>query len=128
MELCARVWDVTGMVDFESLARRLAGGAQSLGEGARGEARRVLDVLVERGDLSRAEADEIETAVAGAAETQRRWVDEKVLSPLGRALRGMATAAAPAAGSGALHDRLAAIEARLERIERALARRDDAKR
>ena len=128
MELCARVWDVTGMVDFESLARRLAGGAQSLGEGARGEARRVLDVLVERGDLSRAEADEIETAVAGAAETQRRWVDENVLSPLGRALRGMATAAAPAAGSGALHDRLAAIEARLERIERALARRDDAKR
>jgi hypothetical protein len=128
MELCARVWDVTGMVDFESLARRLAGGAQSLGEGARGEARRVLDVLVERGDLSRAEADEIETAVAGAAETQRRWVDENVLSPLGRALRGVAKAAAPAAGSGALHDRLAAIEARLERIERALARRDDAKR
>ena len=128
MELCARVWDVTGMVDFESLARRLAGGAQSLGEVARGEARRVLDVLVERGDLSRAEADEIETAVAGAAETQRRWVDENVLSPLGRALRGMATAAAPAAGSGALHDRLAAIEARLERIERTLARRDDAKR
>ena len=128
MELCARVWDVTGMVDFESLARRLAGGAQSLGEGARGEARRVLDVLVERGDLSRAEADEIETAVAGAAETQRRWVDENVLSPLGRALRGVAKAAVPAAGSGALHDRLAAIEARLERIERALARRDDAKR
>jgi polyhydroxyalkanoate synthesis regulator phasin len=128
MELCARVWDVTGMVDFESLARRLAGGAQSLGEGARGEARRVLDVLVERGDLSRAEADEIETAVAGAAETQRRWVDENVLSPLGRARRGVATAAAPAAGSGALHDRLAAIEARLERIELALARRDDAKR
>ena len=128
MELCARVWDVTGMVDFESLARRLAGGAQALGGGARGEARRVLDVLVERGDLSRAEADEIETAVAGAAETQRRWVDENVLSPLGRALRGMATAAAPAAGSGALHDRLAAIEARLERIERTLARRDDAKR
>lgn len=132
MELCARVWDLTGMVDFESLARRLAGGtqslAESLGTGARGEARRVLDVLVERGDLSRAEADEIETAVAGAAETQRRWVDENVLSPLGRALRGVAKAAAPAAGSGALHDRLAAIEARLERIERALARRDDAKR
>lgn len=131
MDLSARVWDVTGMVDFESLARRLAGGgqslAQSLGAGARGEARRVLDVLVERGDLSRAEADEVETAVAGAAETQRRWVDENVLSPLGRALHGVAKAAAPGAGDGALHDHLAAIEARLERIERALAKRDDTK-
>jgi polyhydroxyalkanoate synthesis regulator phasin len=131
LDLSARLWDVTGMVDFESLARRLAGGgqslAQSLGAGARGEARRVLDVLVERGDLSRAEADEIETAVAGAAETQRRWVDENLLSPLGRTLRSAARAAAPGAESGALHDRLAAIEARLERIERALAKRDDPK-
>jgi hypothetical protein len=132
MDPPARVWDVTGMVDFESLARRLAGGgqsfAQSFGAGASGEARRVLDVLVERGDLSRTEADEIETAVACAAEAQRRWVDENVLSPLGRALRGVAKAAAPGAGDGALHDRLAAIEARLERIERALAKRDDTKR
>jgi polyhydroxyalkanoate synthesis regulator phasin len=140
MARSARVWDVTGMVDFESLADRLAGGgqslaqslaqalAQSLGTAARGEARRVLDVLVERGDLSLAEADEIETAVAGAAETQRRWIDENVLSPLGRALRGVANSAAPSAESGALHDRLAAIEARLERIERALAKRDDTKR
>jgi len=131
MDLSARLWNVTCMVDFESLARRLAGGgqslAQSLGAGARGEARRVLDVLVERGDLSRAEADEIETAVAVAAETQRRWVDENLLSPLGRTLRGVAKAAAPGAGDGALHDRLAAIEARLERIERALAKRDDPK-
>ena len=120
--------DVTGMVDFEALARRLAAGAHSLGEGARGEARRVLDVLVERGDLSRAEADEIEAAVADAAETQRLWVGENVLAPLGRALRGVAKAATPGAGSDALHDRLAAIEVRLERIERALAKRDDTKR
>jgi polyhydroxyalkanoate synthesis regulator phasin len=127
MDRPARVRDVTGMIDFESLARRLAGGAQSLGAGARGEARRVLDVLVERGDLSRAEADEIEAAVADAAETQRRWVDENLLSPLGRALRGVAKAAAPAARNDALVDRLAAIEARLELIERALAKRDDAK-
>ncbi len=136
MDPSARVWDVTGMVDFESLARRLAAGGQSLGEslaeglgaGARGEARRVLDVLVERGDLSRAEADEIEAAVADAAATQRRWVDDNLLAPLGRALGGVAKAAAPAAGTGALHDRLAAIEARLERIERAIAKRDDPKR
>ena len=127
MDRPARLRDGTGMVDFESLARRFAGGAQSLGAGARGEARRVLDVLVERGDLSRAEADEIEAAVADAAETQRRWVDENLLSPLGRALRGVARAAAPGARNDALLDRLAAIEVRLERIERALAKRDDAK-
>jgi len=127
MDRPARLRDVPAMVDFESLARRLAGGAQSLGAGARGEARRVLDVLVERGDLSRAEADEIEAAVADAAETQRRWVDANLLSPLGRALRGVAKAAAPAARNDALVDRLAAIEVRLERIERALAKRDDPK-
>lgn len=111
------------MVDFEALARRLAGGAQSLGEGARGEARRVIEVLVERGDLSRAEADQIEEAVANAAESQRRWLDESVLAPLGRALRGVAKAATPAAG-GELAERLAAIERRLEAIERALRRNE----
>ena len=123
MDRLARVWDVTGMVDFESLARRIAGGTRSLGEGARGEARRVLDVLVERGELSRAEADEIEAAVANAAESQRRWLDETVLAPLGRALRGVV---APS-GDASLSARLAAIEARLERIEAELGRRDEAK-
>ena len=113
------------MVDFEALARRLAGGAQSFGEGARGEARRVLEVLVERGDLSHAEAEEIEAAVASAAEAQRRWLDETVLAPFGRALRGVARAAAPAAGDVSLSARLAAIEARLDAIERALTRRGD---
>jgi hypothetical protein len=118
---------VASMVDFEALARRLVGGAQSLGEGARGEARRVLEVLVERGDLSRVEADEIEAAVANAAESQRRWLDETLLAPLGRALRGVAKAAAPAAGGDeSLGARLAAIERRLEAIERAL-RRDEPK-
>jgi polyhydroxyalkanoate synthesis regulator phasin len=126
MDRVAGVWDRCAVVDFESLARRLAGGAQSLGEGARGEARRVLDVLVERGDLSSAEADEIEAAVARAAESQRRWLDETVLAPLGRALRGVAKAAAPAAGNESLSARLAAIEARLEAIERAL-RHDEPK-
>jgi hypothetical protein len=112
------------MVDFDSFARRLAGGAQSLREGARDEARRVLDVLVERGDISRTEADQIEEAVAGAAESQRRWLDDNVLAPLGRALRGVASRPAGPARDDALADRLAAIEARLDRIERALASRD----
>jgi hypothetical protein len=120
MDRPARVWDVTGMVDFEALARRIVGGALSVGDGARGEARRVLEVLVERGDLSRAEADEIETAVANAAESQRRWLDESVLAPLGRALRG----AARPAGDDPVSARLAAIESRLDRIERKLGQRD----
>jgi hypothetical protein len=110
------------MVDFEALARRIAGGAMSLGEGARGEARRVLDVLVERGDLSRADADEIEKAVASAAESQRRWLDESVLAPLGRALRSVAKPSS----DESIAARLAAIEARLERIERKLGARDEA--
>jgi hypothetical protein len=80
----------------------------------------VLEVLVERGDLSRAEADEIETAVANAAESQRRWLDESVLAPLGRALRG----AARPAGDDPVSARLAAIESRLDRIERKLGQRD----
>ena len=112
------------MVDFESLARRLAGGALSLGEGARGEARRVLDVLVERGDLSRAEADEIEAAVANAAESQRRWLDETVLAPLGRALRGVARPR----GRRRRSPRASPPSKRASSaIERALGRRDESK-
>ena len=72
------------------------------------------------GDLLRAEADEIERGVARAAESQGRWVDERVLTPLRNALRA---AAAPAAAGG-IAERLAAIEARLDRIEAALASRE----
>jgi polyhydroxyalkanoate synthesis regulator phasin len=103
------------MADLESIARWIANSSRSLGEGARAEARRVLDVLVERGDLTRAEADEIESAVARAADGQRRWLDERVLGPLGRAFAR--------AGTGELETRLAALEERLARIEAALAGR-----
>lgn len=108
-------------MDLDSLARLLARGAQGASEGARREARRVLAVLVERGDLSRAEADEIEAAVGQAADTHRRWLDESVLAPLGRTLRGIA-----GAGAGGLDTRLAALEERLARIEAWLATRQDA--
>jgi polyhydroxyalkanoate synthesis regulator phasin len=104
------------VADFDSFARWIAGRSQSIGEGARAEARRVLDVLVERGDLSRAEADSIEAGVANAAESQGRWLDDRVLSPLRNALRG-------GAGADALEARLAAIEERLARIEAALSSR-----
>ena len=116
------VRDVARM-DLDSLARLLTRGTQGASEGARREARRVLDVLVERGDLSRAEADEIEAAVAQAADTHRRWLDESVLAPLGRTLRGFA-----GAGAAGVDARLAKLEERLARIEEWLAARVDEKK
>jgi polyhydroxyalkanoate synthesis regulator phasin len=110
-------------MDLDSLAQMLARGAHGASDGARREARRVLDVLVERGDLSRAEADEIEAAVARAADTHRRWLDETVLAPLARTLRGFA-----GAGASGLDARLAALEERLARIEAWLAVRVDEKK
>ena len=104
-------------MDLEALTRWLARGGRAVGEGARGEARRVLAVLVERGDLSRAEADEIEAGIGQAADTHQRWLDERVLGPLGRGLRA-------ATGTSGVDARLAAIEARLARIEAALSLRD----
>jgi polyhydroxyalkanoate synthesis regulator phasin len=109
-------------MDLDSLARLLARGTRGATEGARTEARRVLDVLVERGDLSRAEADEIETAVAQAADTHRRWIDESVLAPLGRTLRGFTGTSATG-----LDARLAKLEERLARIEQWLAERSEPK-
>ena len=117
----AAVRDVEGM-DLDSLARLLARGPRGASEGARTEARRVLDVLVERGDLSRAEADEIEAAVAQAADTHRRWIDESVLAPLGRTLRGFTGTSATG-----LDARLAKLEERLARIEQWLAERSEPK-
>lgn len=110
-------------MDLDSLARLLTRGAQGASEGARREARRVLDVLVERGDLSRAEADEIEAGVAQAADTHRRWLDESVLAPLGRTLRGFA-----GTGAAGVDTRLAKLEERLARIEEWLAARVDEKK
>lgn len=107
------------VADLESLLRLVTRGAA----GAREEARRVLDELVARGDLDRAEADEIEAAVRSAVETHRRWLDERVVGPLRSAWRragGAAAARAEASGADALAARLDAIEARLARIERAL--------
>lgn len=95
---------------LESLARLIAQGTDSVREGARTEARRVLDVLVERGDLSRAEADEIQAAVGNAAQS----IEDQVFAPIGRALQPDDT----------ISKRLTAIEERLARIESALASRD----
>lgn len=112
----------------------LVRGGGALAESARAEARRVLEELVARGDLGQDEATEIEEAVADAAETHRRWLDERVMAPLRGAWRSTAEAvgrAASEAGRGTaapadddLRARLGAIEERLARIERALAGRD----
>ncbi|HEY8492970.1 MAG TPA: hypothetical protein VIN04_03685 [Myxococcota bacterium] len=120
------------MADLESIARLLLRGGSGLAESARAEARRVLDELVARGDLGRAEAEELEAAVRKAAETHQRWLEERVVAPLRGAWRGAAEAAGRAAGragrgdAAALDDlraRLDAIEERLARIERALTGR-----
>ena len=89
-------------------------GIEGLGAGARGEARRVLDVLIERGDVSLEEADRIEAGIESAIATHRRWLEERVLAPL----RGAGE------GAGRLDARLAALEERLARIEARLAARD----
>lgn len=121
------------MADLGSIARLLVRGGGTLAESARAEAERVLAELVARGDLSREEAAEIEAAVLDAAEAHRRWLDERVVGPLRGAWRGLAeamgrSAAEPAPGAAAGGDlaaRLAAIEERLARIERALAGRGE---
>lgn len=110
------------MADLGAIARLLVRGGGTLADAARAEARRVLEELVARGDLGREEAARLETAVAEAAETHRRWLDERVAGPLRELLRG----AAEAVGRGAddeLRARLAALEERLARIEQALAGR-----
>lgn len=125
------------MADLESIVRLLARRGGSVAESARAEAQRVLEELVARGELGRAEAQEIEDAVRKAAETHARWLDERVVAPLRGAWRSAAEAAGRAAAapeepraptsSPAGDDvcaRLDAIEERLAGIERALAGRD----
>jgi polyhydroxyalkanoate synthesis regulator phasin len=121
------LWDASRMADLEALVRLLTRGA----EAARGEARRILDELVGRGDLSRAEADEIDARVREAVDANRRWLDERVVSPLRDALRGAGGALRraldddprPGPRDDALLARLAALEARLARVEARLAGR-----
>jgi polyhydroxyalkanoate synthesis regulator phasin len=120
------------MADLESIVRMLVRGGGSLAESARAEAQRVLEELVARGDLGRAEAAEIEEAVVAAAEAHRRWLDERVVAPLRGAWRSASDAVGRAAAeseapAGRAEDevraRLAAIEERLARIEQALVGR-----
>lgn len=118
------------MADLEAVARALLRGGRSLAEATRAEAERVLAELVARGELGREEAAEIEAAVGQAAETHERWLDERVLAPLRSAWRSAATSvgravagAEDAPARDELRERLGAIEARLDRIERALAGR-----
>jgi len=121
------------MADLEAIARLLVRGGGTVAESARAEAQRVLAELVARGDLGREEAADLEAAVVEAAEAHGRWLDERVVGPLRGAWRGVAHAVgraiaeregeAPRPEEDELRARLAAIEERLARIERALAGR-----
>ena len=93
----------------------------------REDARRALHELVSRGDLSAEEAQALESAVTEAIDRSTSFVSENVLTPLRAVAEGLGTLATPAAGAGdeALRERLDALDARLERIERQLAARGD---
>lgn len=118
------------MADLDAIARALLRGGKGLADATRAEAERVLAELVARGELGRDEAAQIEAAVAQAAETHQRWLDERLLAPLRDAWRRAAGSLGAVAGAGEapaadeLRERLRAIEARLDRIERALAGRE----
>lgn len=100
--------------DPAGLLERLARGS----EAARAEARRILDELVERGDVGAGEAAEIERAVHEAVEANRRWLDARVVGPVRRAAERLVAASR----EGELAPRLDALAARLEAIETRLAR------
>ncbi len=107
------------MGSWEALSQLLFRGA----EVAQHEARRILDELIARGDLSDEEAAEIELAVQEAVASHRRFFRESVLSPL----RGAWNAwnAREPAGAGGLDEvleRLSDLSARLERLEREMDR------
>ena len=117
-----------GVADLESIARLLLRGGASLAESARAEAQRVVEELRARGDLGVEEAEAIEAAVREAVDANTRWLDERVVGPLRGAWRGAAEAARRGAAessepSDEIRARLAALEERLERIERLLGGR-----
>ena len=91
---------------------------QSSADALRADARRALDELVARGDLSAEEARALEEGVAGALERSHAFVSTNVLAPL-RAVLG--SLGAPGARDAELSARLDALDERLARIERRLA-------
>jgi polyhydroxyalkanoate synthesis regulator phasin len=74
-------------VDFQSITRWLARGPDA----AREEAQRVLDELLERGDMGPEEADAIRAGILEAVESNRRFLQERVGAPLRELLGALAS-------------------------------------
>ena len=114
------------MSERETLGDWLSRGAGVV----RADARRALETLTRRGDLSDEEARAIAEAVETSIEQSTRFVGENVIGPLQSLLQNVAaTATGAAAGAEApvseeLLRRLDDISARLERLERRLDTRD----
>ncbi len=114
------------MGSWEALSQLLFRGAEL----AQHEARRILDELIARGDLSDEEAAEIELSVQEAVASHRRFFRESVMAPLrgawgawnGREAAGGPREAGGASELGEVLARLSDISERLERLEREMDR------
>lgn len=100
------------MLDFATFADLLLRSAES----ARQDARRILDELRERGDLSDEEARAFEEAVGRAASAGHRLFREALAAPLRRAL-SMLRAAGESGGESDGGDRVASFDERLAELE-----------
>lgn len=94
--------------------------------GAREDARRIARELLARGDVRPEEAEALEQGVAEAVEAGRRVVETRLLQPLSELAAGLLRELR----GGARDDtrvlaRLEALDARLARVERRLAREDE---
>jgi len=105
------------VLDFTAFADLLLRGAES----ARRDARRIVDELRERGDLSAEEADALEEAVGRAASAGPGLLFDALASPLRRALSMLRVLGNPGedvASAGAeVDERFASLDARIAELE-----------
>jgi polyhydroxyalkanoate synthesis regulator phasin len=106
------------VLDFTTFANLLLRSAES----ARDDARRILDELRERGDLSAEEARAFEEAVGRAAVAGHGLLRDALAAPLRRALSMLRSVGAageesdPGEPVASFDERLAALEARLDAL------------
>lgn len=106
------------MIDVKTLTDLIVKGAGA----AKETAEQVVAKLVERGDLARDEAQEIEKQVLEAIESNRAFLEDNVVRPL----RTLAGGIAAALGAGAARDaereeilqRIAELSEKIDRLER----------
>lgn len=108
------------MFDFATFADLLLRGAES----ARQDARRILEELRERGDLSAEEARAFEDAASRAADAGQGLLRKVLAAPLRRVLSMLDAAGSAEAGdepgsdarAASFDERLAQLEARLDAL------------